>query len=88
MKNYLENPISDELLDVVGEPPTWIMRGGASVMTGILPVSYTHLDVYKRQALGCRCNGFVLSRGRHANSKPFRYFRHSVLPHDDWRGVG
>lgn len=28
--------MSDELLDVVGEPPTWIMRGGASIMTGIL----------------------------------------------------
>ena len=36
MKNYLDNQISDELLDVVGEPPTWVMRGGASVMTGIL----------------------------------------------------
>jgi HlyD family type I secretion membrane fusion protein len=36
MKNYVENQMSDELLDVVGEPPTWIMRGGAGVMTGIL----------------------------------------------------
>lgn len=36
MKNYLDNQISDELLDIVGEPPTWVMRSGASVMTGIL----------------------------------------------------
>ena len=36
MKTYIDNHISDELLDVVSEPPTWIMRGGASVMTGIL----------------------------------------------------
>lgn len=28
--------MSDELIDVVSEPPTWIMRGGAGVITGIL----------------------------------------------------
>ncbi len=36
MKNYTDNQMSDELLDVVSEPPTWIMRGGAGVITGIL----------------------------------------------------
>ncbi len=36
MKNYTYTQMSDELLDVVSEPPTWIMRGGAGVMTGIL----------------------------------------------------
>ena len=28
-------------------------RDDARVLHGLLPVSYTHLDVYKRQALGC-----------------------------------
>ena len=36
MKNYTYNHMSDELLDVVSEPPTWIMRGGAGTITGIL----------------------------------------------------
>ena len=36
MKNYIVVQKSDELIDIVSEPPTWIMRGGASVITGIL----------------------------------------------------
>ncbi|GAB2558307.1 HlyD family efflux transporter periplasmic adaptor subunit [Spirosoma areae] len=36
MKNYTDTHMSDELLDIVSEPPTWIMRGGAGVITGIL----------------------------------------------------
>lgn len=36
MKNQTDTPMSDELLDVVSEPPTWIMRGGAGVITGVL----------------------------------------------------
>ena len=36
MKNYTYNPMSDELIDIVSEPPTWIMRGGAAVITAIL----------------------------------------------------
>jgi multidrug efflux pump subunit AcrA (membrane-fusion protein) len=36
MKNYTYNHMSDELIDIVSEPPTWIMRGGAGTITGIL----------------------------------------------------
>lgn len=36
MKTYAYNQMSDELIDIVSEPPTWIMRGGAGVITGIL----------------------------------------------------
>ncbi|WAC12640.1 HlyD family efflux transporter periplasmic adaptor subunit [Dyadobacter pollutisoli] len=36
MKNYTYNQMSDELIDIVSEPPTWIMRGGAGTITGIL----------------------------------------------------
>ena len=33
--------------------PTVVVEGGAPIAT-IKAVSYTHLDVYKRQACGCR----------------------------------
>lgn len=36
MKNYTYNQMSDELIDIVSEPPTWIMLGGAGTITGIL----------------------------------------------------
>ena len=36
MKNYTYSHSSDELLDIVSEPPAWIMRGGSTIITGIL----------------------------------------------------
>lgn len=36
MKDHIVVQKSDELIDIVSEPPTWIMRGGAGVITGIL----------------------------------------------------
>ena len=34
-------------------------------METIIPVSYTHLDVYKRQELGCTGSHFVTTNGLH-----------------------
>ena len=33
--------------------PVIVYGISASVIYGLIPVSYTHLDVYKRQLLGC-----------------------------------
>lgn len=36
MKNRIENQFSDEILMIVCEPPSWLMRAGSSVMAGIV----------------------------------------------------
>ena len=48
---------------------TTILRASCS-MPGFAPVSYTHLDVYKRQRVGLRCGGpVILSHIEHAGRR-------------------
>ena len=46
--------------------PMPFMIEGTTYFEGINPVSYTHLDVYKRQVCGYRCYG-MLRYCRHGN---------------------
>ena len=51
-------------------------RGGMPMMGGMSPVSYTHLDVYKRQAL----RGFLRMRRKDVVFFLFHPFPHGHVP--------
>ena len=55
-------PLLWKILDIVIFTSLPVLLGGLLGVTGRGPVSYTHLDVYKRQVLSFRCrpvNGIV-----------------------------
>ena len=48
-KGYLDSDEYTEIISVVGDKSYKLVDPLKSVYTGLVPVSYTHLDVYKRQ---------------------------------------